>query len=181
MPVFTKPAGEQAFAAGKVGLEFQTTGALRSTRSTMSATSSSCAPAKIPLIDPENGHLPTGGNAVVILTNDTAKQDAVWKFAKFAAGPYGASVVVPGTGYVPNNELAAKRSLSRRFLQEEPAVPGRAQPDAADGSVVCLPGHQWREGDADDRRQSVALVDQKATPEETLKSMSSEVARLLPR
>ncbi|TGS08399.1 ABC transporter substrate-binding protein, partial [Mesorhizobium sp. M1C.F.Ca.ET.187.01.1.1] len=28
MPVFTKPAGEQAFAAGKVGFEFQTTGAL---------------------------------------------------------------------------------------------------------------------------------------------------------
>ncbi|MGO8034204.1 hypothetical protein ACC712_38670, partial [Rhizobium ruizarguesonis] len=53
-------------------------------------------------------HLATGGNAVVILTHDAAKQDAAWKFAKFAAGPYGASVVVPGTGYVPNNELAAK-------------------------------------------------------------------------
>ena len=35
-----------------------------STRSRMSATSSTLRTAKIPLIDPVNGHLPTGGNAV---------------------------------------------------------------------------------------------------------------------
>ncbi|TGV76668.1 extracellular solute-binding protein, partial [Mesorhizobium sp. M2D.F.Ca.ET.145.01.1.1] len=101
-----KPAGEQAFAAGKVGFEFQTTGALVNTIKNV-GDKFTLRTAKIPLIDPINGHLPTGGNAAVILTKDAAKQDAAWKFAKFAAGPYGASVVVPGTGYVPNNELAA--------------------------------------------------------------------------
>jgi multiple sugar transport system substrate-binding protein len=107
MPVFTKAAGEQAFAAGKVGFEFQTTGALVNTIKNVGA-KFNLRTAQIPLIDPDKGHLPTGGNAVVILAKDPAKQDAAWKFAKFAAGPYGASVVVPGTGYVPNNELAAK-------------------------------------------------------------------------
>ncbi len=36
-----------------------------------------------------------------------AKLNAAWRFVEFAAGPYGASVVVIGTGYAPNNALAA--------------------------------------------------------------------------
>ncbi|MBB4226651.1 multiple sugar transport system substrate-binding protein [Rhizobium mongolense] len=100
MPVFTKAAGEQAFAAGKVGFEFQTTGALRNTIKNV-GNKFDLRTAKIPLIDPVNGRLPTGGNAVVILTQDEAKQDAAWKFAKFAgrlepdAGD-GALVRLPG-------------------------------------------------------------------------------------
>ncbi len=109
MPVLTKQAGEQAFVAGKVGFAFQTTGALRNTIKNVGG-KFDLRTGPLPLLNPEKGKLPTGGNAVVILTRDTAKQDAAWKFAKFAAGPYGASVVVPGTGYVPNNELAAKSS-----------------------------------------------------------------------
>jgi len=89
-----------------VGLEFQTTGALRNTIDNVGK-KFELRTAPLPLLDPKNGHLPTGGNAVVILSKDPAKLDAAWRFAKFAAGPYGASVVVPGTGYVPNNALAA--------------------------------------------------------------------------
>ena len=107
MPVFTKSAGEQAFVAGKVGLEFQTTGALRNTIKNV-GDKFELRTAAIPLLDPAKGQLPTGGNAAVMLTRDPARQQAAWEFIKFAAGPYGASVVVPGTGYVPNNDLAAK-------------------------------------------------------------------------
>ena len=73
MPVFTKPAGEQACAAGKVGFEFQTTGALVNTIKNV-GDKFTLRTAKIPLIDPVNGHLPTGGN-LVILTH-AAKLDA---------------------------------------------------------------------------------------------------------
>ncbi len=69
MPVLTKAAGEQAFAAGKVGFAFQTTGALRNTIKNV-GDKFDMRTAKIPLLNPEKGRLPTGGNAVVILTED---------------------------------------------------------------------------------------------------------------
>ena len=67
LPVLTKQAGEQAFVAGKIGFAFQTTGALRNTIKNV-GTKFDLRTAHIPLIDPVNGRLPTGGNAVVILT-----------------------------------------------------------------------------------------------------------------
>lgn len=58
MPVLTKPAGEQAFVAGKVGFTFQTTGALRNTIKNV-GDKFDLRTAKIPLINAEKGHLPT--------------------------------------------------------------------------------------------------------------------------
>ena len=134
---------------------------------------------RAPLIDPANGHLPTGGNAVVILTKDAAKQDAAWKFAKFAAGPYGASVVVPGTGYVPNNELAAKSpEYLRDFYKKNPLfqaglsqmprmIPWYAFP-GTNGVKVTIVDNLSR------------IVDQSATPTEALTDAASDVEGMLP-
>ena len=167
--------------AGKIGFAFQTTGALRNTIKNV-GTKFDLRTAHIPLIDPVNGRLPTGGNAVVILTKDADKQAAAWKFAKFAAGPYGASVVVPGTGYVPNNELAAEfAGLSRDLLQGEPAVSRRSRANAADEALVCLPGQQRRQGHPDHRRESIAIIEQSATPQEALDDAAADVEDLLPR
>ncbi|OLP54816.1 glycerol-3-phosphate ABC transporter substrate-binding protein [Rhizobium rhizosphaerae] len=181
MPVFTKAAGEQAFVAGKVGFAFQTTGALRNTIKNVGG-KFDLRTAQIPLLDPVNGKLPTGGNAVVILTHDGEKQAAAWKFAKFAAGPYGASVVVPGTGYVPNNELAAtspaylgdfykQNPLFRAGLSQMPRmIPWYAFPGSNGVRVT----------------QTIVdnisrVVDQSAGPQEALDDAAKEVKRLLPR
>lgn len=180
MPVFTKPAGEQAFAAGKVGFEFQTTGALVNTIKNV-GDKFTLRTAKIPLIDPANGHLPTGGNAVVILTKDAAKQDAAWKFAKFAAGPYGASVVVPGTGYVPNNELAAKSSdYLGDFYKKNPLFQaGLSQ------MPLMVPWYAFPGTNGVKVTQSIVdnlsrIVDQSATPKEALSDAASDVEGMLP-
>ncbi|MGY2996352.1 ABC transporter substrate-binding protein [Mesorhizobium sp. URHB0026] len=177
MPVFTKPAGEQAFAAGKVGFEFQTTGALVNTIKNV-GDKFTLRTAKIPLIDPANGHLPTGGNAVVILTKDAAKQDAAWKFA---AGPYGASVVVPGTGYVPNNELAAKSSdYLGDFYKKNPLFQaGLSQ------MPLMVPWYAFPGTNGVKVTQSIVdnlsrIVDQSATPKEALSDAASDVEGMLP-
>jgi len=181
MPVFTKAAGEQAFAAGKVGFEFQTTGALVNTIKNV-GTKFDLRTAKIPLIDPVNGRLPTGGNAVVILTHDPVKEEAAWKFAKFAAGPYGASVVVPGTGYVPNNELAAKSAeYLGDFYKKNPLFQaGLSQ------MPVMVPWYAFPGANGVKVTQTIVdnlsrIVDGSATPKEALDDAASDVEGLLPR
>ncbi|QKC89739.1 ABC transporter substrate-binding protein [Mesorhizobium sp. NZP2234] len=180
MPVFTKPAGEQAFAAGKVGFEFQTTGALVNTIKNV-GDKFTLRTAKIPLIDPVNGRLPTGGNAVVILTKDTSKQEAAWKFAKFAAGPYGASVVVPGTGYVPNNELAAKSSdYLGDFYKKNPLFQaGLSQ------MPLMVPWYAFPGTNGVKVTQTIVdnlsrIIDQSASPKEALTDAASDVEGMLP-
>ena len=86
-----------------------------------------------------------------------AKQDAAWKFAKFAAGPYGASVVVPGTGYVPNNELAAKSAdYLGDFYKKNPLFQAGLEQMPLMIPWYAFPGTQRRQGHPDDRRQPVA-------------------------
>lgn len=181
MPIFTKAAGEQAFVAGKVGFTFQTTGALRNTIKNV-GDKFDLRTAPIPLIDPVNGKLPTGGNAVVILTHDAAKQAAAWKFAKFAAGPYGASVVVPGTGYVPNNELAAKSpDYLGDFYKKNPLfLAGLNQ------MPRMIPWYAFPGANGVRVTQTIVdnisrVVDQSATPQQALDDAAKEVKRLLPR
>ena len=181
MPVFAKAAGEQAFVAGKVGFAFQTTGALRNTIKNVGG-KFDLRTAAIPLIDPVNGKLPTGGNAVVILSRDQDKQAAAWKFAKFAAGPYGASVVVPGTGYVPNNELAAKSpDYLGNFYKENPLfLAGLNQ------MPRMIPWYAFPGTNGVRVTQAIVdnlsrVVDQSATPQQALDDAATEVKRLLPR
>jgi multiple sugar transport system substrate-binding protein len=181
LPVLTKQAGEQAFVAGKIGFAFQTTGALRNTIKNV-GTKFDLRTAHIPLIDPVNGKLPTGGNAVVILSKDADKQAAAWKFAKFAAGPYGASVVVPGTGYVPNNELAAASpDYLGTFYKENPLF--RA---GLEQMPLMKPWYAFPGGNGVKVTQTIVenlsrVVEQSATPQEALTDAAADVEDLLPR
>lgn len=181
LPVFTKTAAEQAFAAGKVGFEFQTTGALRNTIKNV-GTKFDLRTAEIPLIDPVNGKLPTGGNAVVILTHDKDKLEAAWKFAKFAAGPYGASVVVPGTGYVPNNELAAKSpKYLGDFYKSNPLFLAGLKQMPRMIPWYAFPGTNGVKVTQTIVENMSRIVEQSATPKQALDDAAADVADLLPR
>lgn len=181
MPVLTKQAGEQAFVAGKVGFAFQTTGALRNTIKNV-GTKFDLRTGPLPLLNLEKGHLPTGGNAVVILTKDAAKQQAAWKFAKFAAGPYGASVVVPGTGYVPNNELAAKSpDYLADFYKQNPLFQAGLNQMNRMIPWYAFPGTNGVKVTQTIVDNLSRVVEQSATPQEALNNAADEVQKLLPR
>jgi multiple sugar transport system substrate-binding protein len=181
MPALTSDAMVQAFTAGKMGLFFWTTGALRSVIKGV-GDKFDLRTTAMPVIDADKGRLPTGGNAAVMFTTDPKKQDAVFQFLKFAAGPFGSSVVVPGTGYVPNNELAPKdpRYL-KTFYDENPLFrAGLSQ------MPLMIPWYSFPGNNGVKVTQSMVdnlgqLVEQKTTPEETLKNMSADVSKLLPR
>jgi multiple sugar transport system substrate-binding protein len=181
LPVLTKQAGEQAFVAGKIGFTFQTTGALRNTIKNV-GTKFDLRTAHIPLIDPVTGKLPTGGNAVVILTRDAERQAAAWKFAKFAAGPYGASVVVPGTGYVPNNELAAASpDYLGTFYKENPLFRAGLEQMPRMQPWYAFPGSNGVKVTQTIVENLSRVVEQSATPQEALTDAAADVENLLPR
>ena len=117
-----------------------------------------------------------------MFTTDAKKQEAVYRFIKFASGPFGASVVVPGTGYVPNNELAARdeRYLAK-FYDENPLFRAGLQQMNLMIPWYSFPGNNGVKVTQTIVDNLAQLVEQKTTPDEALKTMSSEVSRLLPR
>lgn len=181
MPALTSDAMVQAFTAGKMGMFFWTTGGLRGLINGVGG-KFDLRTTKMPVIDAAKGRLPTGGNAAVMFTADPARQEAVYKFVKFASGAFGASVVVPGTGYVPNNALAPKDArYLLKFYDENPLFrAGLSQMD------IMIPWYSFPGNNGVKVTQTIVdnlaqLVEQKATPEATLKTMASEVTKLLPR
>lgn len=181
MPALTSDAMVQTFQAGKMGLFFWTTGALRSIANGV-GDKFTLGTAKMPVIDAGKGRLPTGGNAAVMFTKDPAKQEAVYRFIKFAAGPYGQSVVVPGTGYVPTNELAAtdERFLAPFYAKNPLFRAGLSQMDISI-PWYAFPGQNGVKVTQTMVDNIATIVEQKATPEAALAEMSREVTRLLPR
>ena len=181
MPALTSDAMVQTFQAGKMGMFFWTTGALRSITNGV-GDKFTLGTAKMPVIDAAKGRLPTGGNAAVMFTKDPAKQEAVYRFIKFAAGPYGQSVVVPGTGYVPTNELAAtdERFLAPFYAKNSLFRAGLSQMDISI-PWYAFPGQNGVKVTQTMVDNIATIVEQKATPDAALAEMSREVTRLLPR
>jgi multiple sugar transport system substrate-binding protein len=181
MSPMTSDAALQSFYAGKLGMFFWTTGGLRGTingvgdKFTLRTTA-------MPVINAEKGRLPTGGNAAVMFTTDPKKQKAVYDFIRFASGAYGASVVVPGTGYVPNNELAPKDAkYLGNFYKENPLF--RA---GLNQMNMMIPWYSFPGNNGVKVTQTIVdnlaqVVEQKVTPDTALKSAAQEVQRLLPR
>ncbi len=101
----------QQFAAGKTGFIFSTPAQVRMIKQ-MVGERFQLKTAIFPIDDKEKGGVPTGGNAVVILTSDKSKQAAAWKYAKFLTGPVAQNIIVPITGYIPTN----KRTTGREYL-----------------------------------------------------------------
>jgi multiple sugar transport system substrate-binding protein len=96
----------QQFGAGKLGIYFaspanlaQVTGLVGQRFDFRTTT--------FPIQDQANGRLPTGGNAVMLLTADPAKRAAAWTFAKYVTSAEAQTVVVQMTGYLPTNVRAA--------------------------------------------------------------------------
>jgi len=73
-----------------------------------------------PISDPASGRIPTGGNAVVILSKDPAKQKAAWTFVKYVTSPEAQKVVVQMTGYLPTNIRASGPDYLGPWYEENP-------------------------------------------------------------
>ena len=181
MPAFTHDAMLQSFTAGKMGLFFWTTGGLKSVLNGVGG-KFDLRTTKMPVIDADKGRLPTGGNAAVMFTKDPKKQAVVYDFIKFCAGPFGQSVVVPGTGYVPTNDLAATdEKYLKDFYQKNPLYQAGLSQISIMVPWYSFPGNNGVKVTQTMVDVMASLVEQKTTPAEAQKTMVSEVTRLLPR
>ena len=180
MPPLTTDAAFQAFYAGKLGMIMGTTAYIGQFQRSIGP-AVELRTTRMPVITP-GGKLPTGGNAVVMLTKDAARQQAAWQFMRFAAGPVGQTIMVRGTGYVPSNTLTLNddRYLGT-FYRESPLFRPAMEQIPIMQPWYAFPGTNGVRITQTIVDNLARIVEQRATPEQVLPEMSAEVQKLLPR
>lgn len=109
----------QQFAAGKLGIIFASPNSARGF-SDLIGDRFALASSTFPVSNLEKGVVPTGGNGMMILAKDKAKQDAAWEYIKFATSAEGQTITVLGSGYMPTNKAALAPDYLGKFYDENP-------------------------------------------------------------
>lgn len=179
MKDYSRADGKQAFYSGKSGMWFWSTSTVTHAEE-MIGDSFEMKTHVFPSVK-EGGTLPAGGNAIVMLTKDAEKQEAAWKFIKYATSGKGAAIVALTTGYMPPNKKANEEYL-KDFYSQHPnhftavkqlplmtdwyAFPGK------NGLKITQVIH--------DHMQSIASGERVNEADQVLKDMAADVQKLLP-
>lgn len=179
MPNYSGTADLQAFAAGRLGMMFRTTAQVVSVRDSVGR-NFELRTARLPVIDPVNGRLPTGGAGGMIITRDAARQRAAFQFLRFCTSVEGTSIMVRNTGYVPTNQLALDepRHLAA-FYAENPLF----RP-ATEQMPIMIPWTPFPGTNSVRITETIVnnlarIIESRATPEDVQRDMATEVRRLL--
>ena len=141
MSTMTENDARQAFPAGTLGMFFESSSLLK--RFTEGSAGNFDIVVKgTPVVDEKNAYFPTGGAAMVILTDDAGKQDAAWKYMTFVTGPEGQKVIVENTGFAPANKLVVDDAayLGDYYAANPNAKVGHAQVASFAGPWYAYPG-----------------------------------------
>lgn len=181
MPNYAGTADLQAFAAGQLGMMFRTTAQVRSIANSV-GTNFEMRTTTLPVIDPVKGRLPTGGAGAMITTKDAAKQEAAFKFIKFATSPEGTALMAKNTGYVPCNQIAIDDpQYLGEFYAQNPLFQAATKQVHLMQPWYAFPGQNSVRVTQVMVDNMARIVEQKATPEVVLADMATEVAKLIPR
>lgn len=170
----------QQFAAGKLGIVFASPNSSRGFENLI-GTRFQLKSTTYPVANLEKGKVPTGGNAMLILSKDKAKQDAAWEYIKFATGAEGQTIAVLATGYMPTNKASLAPNYLGKFYEENPNwyTSIRQIPRAAAwGGYPGTNGVKiWRT-----QRDLIGQVmTGKLSPEEGIAKITTETNALLPK
>lgn len=181
MPNYAGTADLQAFAAGKLGQMFRTTAQVRSISNSVGS-NFVLQTSLMPVIDPVKGRLPTGGAGGMICTKDPARQEAAWKFLKFATSGEGTTLMAKNTGYVPCNQLAIDDpSYLGEFYKANPLFQAATKQVHLMVPWYAFPGQNSVRVTQVMVDNLARIAEQKATPEAVLADMATEVRKLIPR
>ncbi len=186
MPNLTGASGSatqdlQAFAAGKLGQMFRTTAQVRSISNSV-GTNFELQTSLMPVIDPVKGRLPTGGAGAMITAKDPRRQEAAWKFVKFATSAEGTTLMVKNTGYVPCNQIAIDDpSYLADFYKANPLFQAATRQVHLMIPWYAFPGQNSVRVTQVMVDNLARIAEQKATPEQVLADMATEVRKLIPR
>jgi multiple sugar transport system substrate-binding protein len=126
------------------------------------------------------GRLPAGGNLVVMLTRDPAKQQAAWKYIQFATGPVGQTIMAKRTGYLPGNGAAIRTpEMLGDFYKERPNYQTSIAQVPMLTGWYAFPGPNSLKIIDTIRGHLEAVVTGKATAAAAMPRMASDVQKLL--
>lgn len=141
MSSMTQDDARQAFPAGTLGLFFESSSLLKR----FEEGSKGNFELKVlgtPVVANENVYFPTGGSAIVMMTDDAEKQKAAWKYIAYVTGPKGQKIIVENTGYAPANKIVLddESYLGAYYAANPNAKVGHAQVAAHAGPWYAYPG-----------------------------------------
>ena len=170
MKSYIDDQARQAFPAGTLGIMLESSSLLtRFTQAAGDRFDVTVKPLPVAAEDPGAVYFPTGGSAIVMLTDDPDKQQAVWEYVQFVTGPEGARIVVENTGYAPTNALVLEdEAYLGAFYADNPnALVAHTQVARYAGPWYAYPG---AEGVAVTDLIAAALVEvtEGADPEATI-------------
>jgi len=181
MPNLSGVAARQAFAAGKLGMIFQTTALVRGTVASVGQ-NFTLRTTGMPIIDAQRGRLPTGGAAGMLIAKDPAKRAAAMKFLRFSTGPEGQTLMVKNTGYLPCNQIAIDdpKYLAAFYAENPLFMPSVKQ------LPISVPWYAFPGSNSVRVTQTMVdnlarIVEQKATPDQVVADMADQVRHLLPK
>ena len=143
MPTWGQDDARQAFPAGTLGLFFESSSLLKRFEEGSSGNFELVVKGT-PVVADDNVYFPTGGSAIVILTDDAEKQAAAWEYISFVTGPEGQKIIVENTGYAPANKIVLDdESYLGAYYEANPnAKVGHAQVAAHAGPWYAYPGSE---------------------------------------
>lgn len=167
----------QAFPAGTLGIMLESSSLLtRFTEAAGDRFDVTVRPLPVAAQDKSTVYFPTGGSAIVLLTEEAAQREAAWKYMQFVTGPEGAKIVVENTGYAPTNEIVLTDDayLGAFYAGNPNAKTAHAQVAAYAGPWYAYPG---AEGVAVTDLIAAALVDvaDGADPKQRIMSLADKL------
>ncbi|MBN9670044.1 extracellular solute-binding protein [Roseibium aggregatum] len=173
-----KPYGSnearQAFPAGTLGIMFESSSLQKRFEEGAGETFKvTVKPTPIVAEDMEKVYFPTGGSAIVLLSDDEAKKKAAWEYISFVTSPEGQKIIVENTGYAPANaKVIEDKAYLGAFYEGNPnALVAHTQVANHAGPWFAYPGP---EGVAVTDQIAAALVEIKdgAEPASTVKDLA---------
>lgn len=135
----------QAFPAGTLGIMFESSSLMtRFEEGAGDAFEVTVRPLPVVAEDPSTVYFPTGGSAIVMLTEDPEVQQAVWDYMAFVTGPEGQKIIVENTGFAPANALVLEDEayLGAYYAANENARVAHAQVAQYAGPWYAFPGSE---------------------------------------
>lgn len=141
MSSMTQNDARQAFPSGTLGMFFESSSLLKRFEEGAGG-KFQVTVLGTPVVAKDNVYFPTGGSAILMLTDDKEKQKAAWQYISFVTGPEGQKIIVENTGYAPANKIVLDdaKYLGAYYAKNANAKVAHAQVAAHAGPWYAYPG-----------------------------------------
>ncbi|NEV01160.1 extracellular solute-binding protein [Bradyrhizobium uaiense] len=166
----------QSFVAGKIGIYLSSSSLLTDLDRQIDQ---HFLLTMMPIPLAHDGKTLAAGNGMVMLTKDSIRQEAAWKYMKFAASPQAQAIMAAMTGYTPVNTAALSDPRLQTLYREKPnyEVPLRQLGELA--PWYAFPGENSTKAAAMIVDKMQLVLGGKASAQAALEDAAKEARRLI--